>query len=229
MCGRFNLRLSPGELQEFFSLFRVPEFPVRYNIAPTQEVVSIRHDDQSRRVAEFLKWGLVPQWAKDPSIGNRLLNARSESVAEKPAFRNAFRRRRCIVPASGYYEWPETKSQVKQPWHFYRKTGEPLALAGLWERWMSPTGQTLETCSLLTTEPNPFVAHWHDRMPVLLSDDQIDAWLDPSLTDVSALQRFLVPCPDDWLAADAVSTFVNSSRHEGPECLSPVAAERPLL
>ena len=191
MCGRFGLFVTPEVLEEYFDLERVegaltPE--PRYNLTPGQAVAVVREHEGRRRV-HALQWGLIPFWAKDPTIGRRLINARLDSVATKPAFREAWQRRRCLIPASGFYEWSEPRGGRKRP-HFIRPVGEPLfALAGLWERWRTPTGEKLETCVIVTTDANAQLVRIHDRMPLLIPRDAQALWLDPksSLEDVLKL------------------------------------------
>jgi putative SOS response-associated peptidase YedK len=230
MCGRINLRATPGELAEFFELFREPvwERP-RFNLGPMQNILAIRQMPDGVRVAEPLQWGLVPNWAKDASIGSKMINARSDTVATKPAFRTAFRERRCIIPASGFYEWQIVNSNTKQPWHIFRSDGKLLAFAGLWEFWQTPEGHILESCSIITTDANRFTAEFHDRMPVILAKGEWSKWLDPSYNYPVALTKLLVPSPDDWLEKTAVSTFVNSVKNDSPECIRPVKPERTLF
>lgn len=220
MCGRFVLTTPADALAEEFSaamgglvgLVLVP----RYNIAPMQDVVVVRCVEGKRSLA-MLGWGLIPSWAKDPTIASRLINARSESAATKPSFRDAIRKRRCIVPASGFYEWKK-QGNSKQPWYFHpSRPSSLLAMAGLWERWENPaseTGETLETCCLLTTSANDVLEPVHQRMPVTLDRDGIERWLDPAITDAKDLADLLVPAPADRLEGYPVSTAVNRVRND---------------
>ena len=222
MCGRFTLRTNPHEFATLFGLNSVPDLPPRYNIAPTQDVLCIRDSgafDASARQAALLRWGLVPGWADDPKIGNKLINARSETVAAKPSFRSAFKRRRCLIVADGFYEW-QRLAAGKQPWFFRLADDEPFAFAGLWETWSHGDGPPLETCCLLTTDANTVVGAVHDRMPVILPPADHGRWLDPA-TDAKRLHALLRPYPADAMTALAVSPQVNSPRHEGPELLAP--------
>ena len=229
MCGRINLRVSPAELKEMFNLFREPEWSPRYNLGPMQRMLAVRLKPEGVRLAEPLQWGLVPSWAKEPSIGSQMINARSETVATKPSFRSAFKKRRCLIPASGFYEWQVINSKTKQPWNIFRADGQPLVFAGLWEHWQSPDGLTLESCSIITTEANEFMAEIHDRMPIVLAKEHWGLWLDLDEVEPAALTELLVPCPSDWLDRTAVSTLVNSVRNESPDCLLPVTPTRGLF
>lgn len=229
VCGRINLRMSPAELQRMFDLFREPEWTPRYNLGPMQRMLAVRLKPEGVRLAEPLQWGLVPSWAIDPKVGSQMINARCETVAIKPAFRNAFEKRRCLIPASGFYEWQQLDNKTKQPWHIFRKDGSPLVFAGLWEHWQTPEGGTLESCSIITTDPNSFMAEIHDRMPVILARESWDLWLNPDEVEPAALTELLVPCPSDWLDRTAVSTLVNSVRNESPDCLRPVTPTRRLF
>jgi putative SOS response-associated peptidase YedK len=221
MCGRFTLRAPPQALADEFELAEVSLFEPRFNIAPTQSVPAIRLHDGGRQLAQF-RWGLVPFWADDPKIGYRLINARSESAASKAAFRDAFKKRRCLVLADGFYEWKKS-GKTKQPFHIRRADGKPFAFAGLWERWQPPDGEPLETCTILTTTANATLSALHDRMPVILERPDRAAWLDPAAAK-DDLQALLRPLPDDALTAVPVSTYVNSPRNQGPQCLEAVEA-----
>lgn len=196
------------------------EFVSRYNIAPSTVVPAIRVTASGTREAAGLQWGLVPWWSKDPAGGARLANARAEGIATKPSFREAFRQRRCVVPASGFYEW-QTIGRLKFPWYFSMHDESPIALAGLWEHWHGADGTTLETCSLITTTPNDVVRPLHDRMPVILTGTGIDQWLDPAISEPASLEPLLAPLPATVMKAMPVSPRVNSVRNEGPECLEP--------
>ncbi len=199
------------------------DFVSRYNIAPSTAVPAIRAKPEGGREVARLQWGLVPSWSKEASGGARLANARAEGIAGKPSFRTAFRQRRCVVPASGFYEW-QTIGRLKHPWFFDLSDGSPLLFAGLWERWRGPDGAELETCALITTTPNAVVRPLHDRMPVILRGAAIATWLDPVVTEPAALEPLLAPLPDDALKSTPVSTRVSHVRNEGPECVEPVPA-----
>lgn len=222
MCGRYTLT-TPGEvIAEIFDLPEAPEVSARYNVAPTQEVAAIRADEETgeRRFAT-LRWGLVPHWAKDPSIGNRMINARSESVAEKPAFRSSFKKKRCLVLADGFYEWQKVADGKKQPWYFRLESGDPFAFAGLWASWSRGDDDRLETCTLLTTDANALVKKAHHRMPVILSPEDLDLWLDPQVTDREPLEALLDPFDPARMIAFPVSTRVNSPANDDPSVIEP--------
>lgn len=205
---------------EIFGLAELPEIPRRFNVAPTQMVPVVRQEADGSNRIDVLRWGLIPSWAKDPSIGSRMINARSETAAEKPAFRLAARHRRCAVLASGFYEWM-TEGKVKLPLYIHLKSGAPLVFAGLWEIWNSPEGE-VESCAMLTTVANPLIARLHDRMPVILHLDEIRLWLDRQVTDPSALGRFFQPYPADLMEMWRVLPLVNSVRNESAELVVPV-------
>jgi putative SOS response-associated peptidase YedK len=221
MCGRFTLKTSPARIARLLGLKSVPDFEPRYNIAPSQPVLAVRLEpERGEREAAFLKWGLVPSWAKEPGIGNKLANARADTVAEKPAFRSAFKKRRCLVLADGFYEW-QAGSGGKTPYYFQMKDEGLFAFAGLWERWQQGE-EPVESCTLITTEANGVVGPVHDRMPVIFDPERFARWLDPE-RGVTALRAMLAPLPDDWLTAHPVSRLVNNPRNEGPRCIEGVA------
>jgi putative SOS response-associated peptidase YedK len=220
MCGRYTLRTPLQHVVELFGTAINEEllpFAQRFNIAPTQMVPAIRTDASGRRTIDLLRWGLVPGWAEDPSVGNRMINARSETAGSKPAFRDAFRRRRCILPADGFYEWKKEGSR-KQPYFIHRSDDEPFGLAGLWERWRRGD-DVIESCTILTTSPNPLMRDIHDRMPVILSKEAFDRWLDPNAPP-DQLAPLLVPSIDDQLRADPVDTRVNSPKNDDQGCIA---------
>ena len=224
MCGRYTLRTPPAELAEFFGLFREPDVRPRFNIAPTQQILAVRFEEAATpREPVLLRWGLVPFWADDLKIGNRMINARSDTVEAKPAFRAAFKRRRCLVLADGFFEWRQ-QDGGKEPYHIRLKSGEPFAFAGLWERWDKGKAP-VESCTIITTDANDFMSSIHDRMPVILTPDAYDAWLDPHNQDAEALTGLLRPYADDDLTAVPVSTIVNNPRNDVPSCVEPVAAD----
>ena len=216
MCGRFTLRSNQRAIAEVFGLADIPLIEPRYNVAPSQAVAAIKLHEGQRRLS-FLKWGLVPSWADDPSIGNRMLNARSETVAEKPAFRSAFKKHRCLIVADGFYEW-QKNGKAKQPFYIRLKDGRPFAFAGLAEHWHRDD-KTIDSCTVITTGPNELMADIHDRMPVILSPEDYDLWLDPEFQGKEKLLSLLKPYPADEMTAYPVSTIVNSPRNETPECV----------
>ncbi|MCC9076558.1 SOS response-associated peptidase [Litorilinea aerophila] len=226
MCGRFTLFSSPERLAELFDLAEPPQLAPRYNIAPTQPVAIVRADARTQtREWALVQWGLVPSWAKDPSMGSRLINARAETVAEKPSFRAAFKRRRCLIPADGFYEWQRT-SKGKQPYFVHLRDGSPFAMAGLWEFWTGPDGSALESCTILTTEANELMAPLHNRMPVIVAPEDYQNWLtidlDRERERASLLHHLLRPFPAEAMEAYPVSTYVNSPRNEGADCIAPL-------
>jgi putative SOS response-associated peptidase YedK len=226
MCGRFTLTSTPEQLAQRFGLETSPQTPPRYNIAPGQEVLAIRVDaERSKRVAIHPRWGLVPAWAEDASIGARMINARSETAAEKPAFRAAFRARRCLVPADGFYEWA-THHGRKQAHYIGLRDGELFGFAGLWERWTDPSGGDLETCTLLTRDALESLRVIHPRMPVILDPSAYEAWLDPTLDDPALLSELLQPPPSERIVFHPVSDRVNDVRFDDPTCMAP-APEKP--
>jgi putative SOS response-associated peptidase YedK len=222
MCGRFSLYTPVRDLAEWLGLPEVPSLEPRYNVAPTQPVAAVRAGPGGGREFVTLRWGLVPPWSTDRAIGNRHINARAETAADKPSFRSAFRQRRCLVPADGFYEWRAAGGR-KQPIHFRLKGGGPFAFAGLWERWQAPGGPAVESCAILTTAANDLVQQAHDRMPVILDPTGYEAWLDPSVCDPPALAAWLRPYPADAMTACPVGPWVNNPRSEGPACLAPPA------
>ncbi|MGQ0509290.1 MAG: SOS response-associated peptidase [Betaproteobacteria bacterium] len=205
MCGRYALHASPEVVALQFGLASVPAFTPRYNIAPTAQIMVVQDSGPA-----MVRWGLVPRWAKDPSIGVRMNNARAETVAEKPSFREAFRKRRCLIPASGFYEW-KLEGKLKQPYYVRPAAGELFAFAGLWERWEGPGGP-LQTCAVITTEANTAMAPIHDRMPVILDPAHYQAWLAGS----APLQPLLIPCTPAAISVYRVSRAVNDARRDNP-------------
>ncbi|OGQ91770.1 MAG: hypothetical protein A2289_12010 [Deltaproteobacteria bacterium RIFOXYA12_FULL_58_15] len=224
MCGRFTLSAPSEDLSSIFNV-EVEALAPRYNIAPTQMVSAVRVVGGKRHLA-LLRWGLVPSWAKDPKVGARLINARAETVAEKPSFRSAFRRRRCLIVADGFYEWQKAKPR-KQPFHIACTDGRPFAMAGLWEFW-SKGDVSMESCTIITTAPNELLAPIHDRMPVILEPRDYDTWLDPEVDDPERLTGMLQSFPADQLRASPVGHWVNNAAFDHPSCMEPVS-ETPTL
>jgi len=220
MCGRYVLTITGKVLANAFGLDESPGLVPRYNIAPTQRAPIIRKTKDGRRL-DLLRWGLIPSWAKTPSSGARLINARAETAASKPSFRDPLRRRRCLVPADGFYEWQRTAAG-KQPWLIRMQDGGPFAMAGLWERWSAAGEDPLETFTILTTAPNELIAPLHDRMPVILPEDSWEAWLDPGLRDPDALSHLLKPFPAPSMDAFRVTPALGSPAFDHPSCIEPV-------
>ena len=244
MCGRYTLIAPPKMLEELFQITILGDIPPRYNIAPGQPVAAVRPvtggtggagstggaggTGNRGRELTLLRWGLVPSWSKDPAIGNRMINARAETAAEKPSFRAAMKRRRCLIPASGFYEWAKSGSAktgpAKQPYFIRMKDHRPFALAGLWERWLSEDGSELETCAILTTSPNALVENIHQRMPVIIAPEDYGRWLDPANENAAALHSLLRPFPAEEMEARPVSRRVNDPRNDDPACIEPAGA-----
>lgn len=221
MCGRFTLTTDPGQLQESFPWLSIPNgITPRYNIAPTQPVAVVPNDGKNR--LDFFNWGLVPSWAKDPSIGNKMINARAETLQEKPSFRSAFRRRRCLILADGFFEWrQDAGAKTKTPMYIRLKSEKPFALAGLWERWDSPDGSKILSCTIITTEPNELMRPIHNRMPVILPESAYPAWMSPEEVDPAILQPLLVPFSAEAMLAYPISRLVNSPENDVPEVIRP--------
>jgi putative SOS response-associated peptidase YedK len=220
MCGRFTLRTTRKELADFFGVL-FPDLPPRYNIAPTQEVPAIRAAAAGRELVN-LRWGLMPSWAKDKKVGARLINARADTVADKPSFRSAFKSRRCLIPADGFYEWQKAGAK-KQPYYVTLRTGGPFAFAGLWERWHGGDGEgDVQSCSIVTTDANELMRPLHDRMPAILDPSDYAAWLDPTPRPKEELLALLRPFPSEAMQAVPVSTTVNNPRNQGPRCIEPL-------
>ena len=221
MCGRYTLSSSSDLVSELFDLDESVELSPRYNIAPSQEVAAVRLEPEVGRALRMLRWGLVPAWQKAaPGFDARMINARAETAAQKPAFRDAFRRRRCLLPADGFFEWKKL-GQRKQPYVIRMQDGRPFAFAGLWERWHGEDGAVVESCAILTTEPNELMREIHDRMPVILPPADYTSWLDPGEEDPDRLSPLLRPYPAGDMLAYPVSPHVNSPRHDDPSCVEP--------
>ena len=221
MCGRYTLRTPVEKLAEEFGFdASTVEVSPNYNVAPTQEVAAVLSEGGERRL-ELLRWGLIPSWADDPGIGSRMINARAETAPEKPSFRRAFRERRCLIPADGFYEWKRMNG-AKQPFYIRMKEGRPFAFAGLWEGWKDNGGPEIRSCAILTTRPNALAGEIHDRMPVILPAGSYDAWLDPE-AEKEELVDLLAPYPEAEMEAYPVSRFVNSPSNNDPRCIEPAA------
>lgn len=215
MCGRYAQRTDAKKLAKEFKVSEVPSVEPRYNIAPTQDVLAVNETGDGREM-RFIKWGLVPSWAKDTSMGARLINVRSETVTEKPAFRQAFKHRRCIIPADGFYEWQKQKAgERKQPFFFRMKDERPFGFAGLWERWEGEGGQVLNSCAILTTEANEVLRPVHDRMPVILNPDDYELWLGGDARELDLVKEMLRPFPGEEMTGYPVGLSVNSTKSQG--------------
>ena len=222
MCGRFTLNQTAAALAQAFNLEAVPDLASQYNIAPTQMVATVVHKSESDKCQfQQLRWGLIPSWAKDSGIGAKLINARAETAAEKPSFRSAFKHRRCLVLADGFYEW-QRQQHKKQPFYFRLQNGQPFAFAGLWEKWQSPSGEEITSCTILTTTANEVLQPIHDRMPVILAASDYNLWLDPQQQQPEVLQQLLRPYPSSAMTSYPVSTLVNKPQHNTPECIMPI-------
>lgn len=224
MCGRFTLTADLADLQAAFPEFTfAAKMPPRFNIAPSQPVAVIPND--GRGVVDFFSWGLIPAWAKEVSIGSKLINARAETLAQKPSFRTAYRRRRCLILADGFYEWQTpagSSKQPKTPFFIHLEGRAPFGIAGLWEIWQSPDGSEIRSCSVITTEPNALMAKIHNRMPVILPRANWQAWLTPAEQRPEALAPLLRPYPAEQMRAYAVSRQVNSPAYDAPDCVLPL-------
>ncbi|MDB9372774.1 SOS response-associated peptidase [Nodularia sphaerocarpa] len=232
MCGRFTLNQSLAALAEFFHVENIPNLAAQYNIAPTQRVATVIYNPQTeKREFQQLRWGLIPSWAKDPKIGVKLINARAETVAEKPAFRSAFKQRRCLVLSDGFYEWKQQNGK-KQPFYFRLRDGQPFGFAGLWERWQplqgKPDCEEIISCTILTTAANELVKPIHERMPVIVSPQDYDLWLNPQMPTPERLQQLLCPYPDQVMTGYPVSSLVNNSRQNSSECIIPLGEDKSL-
>jgi putative SOS response-associated peptidase YedK len=222
MCGRYLITSAPEAFRRLFGYPEQPNFPSRYNVAPTQPVPIVRLFDGKRQFA-LVRWGLIPPFVKDPRKFSLLINARGESVNDKPAFRNAMRRRRCLFPADGFYEWKDEGGR-KRPYVVRPKDGAPIAFAGLWETWMGPNGEEMETAAIITKPADRELTHLHDRMPVIVSPDAFDFWLDSSKVDATTAAALFAPGRAGLLEAYAVSPAVNSAANDGPQLIEPVSA-----
>jgi putative SOS response-associated peptidase YedK len=223
MCGRFTQSHDAEAIAQAFDLKDVPELSPRYNVAPTQMVGTVvKPEDSEKREFKMLYWGLIPSWAKDKKMGAKLINARAETVAEKPSFRSAFKRRRCLVVADGFYEWKQVTGK-KQPFYIHLPEKQPFGLAGLWERWEGAKGEIIESCTIITTAANDLMQPIHDRMPVILHPQDYDLWLDPGVQKPELLQPLLKAYPSDRMAAYPVRVLVNKATHDSPELIETAA------
>ncbi|MEA5573322.1 SOS response-associated peptidase [Calothrix sp. UHCC 0171] len=231
MCGRYTLTQSAKAISEYFGIPDIPNFKPQYNIAPTQLVLAVLHGSDSdlnvdnsvcnKRILQQLRWGLIPPWAKDKSMGAKLINARSETVAEKPSFRAAFKRRRCLLVTDGFYEW-QRQDGKQQPFYFRLQNQQLFAFAGLWEQWQSPEGEQIKSCTILTAIANEMIQPIHERMPVILQPEDYDLWLDVQVPDLKMLKPLLQPLSAESMTAYPVSALVNNVRNNHPECIMPV-------
>jgi putative SOS response-associated peptidase YedK len=221
MCGRFTLTTDLDYIEERFSFRRTNlTFTPHYNIAPSQPVLTVMNDGKENR-AEFFRWGLIPSWAKEEAIGNRMINARAETIAEKPSFKRALQKRRCLVIADGFYEW-KAEGKKKTPMFIALRSRAPFGFAGLWETWKAPSGEAIHSCTIITTTPNKLMESIHNRMPVILPRGVETAWLDHTVDDPQKLLPLLVPYPEKEMTAYEVSLLVNSPRNDVPACVEPV-------
>ena len=220
MCGRFVMKSSQMELADFFQLAASVDVPARYNIAPTDAVLAVADTGEGRHWRVF-RWGLIPSWARDIAMGARMINARSETVFDKPAFRAAIRRRRCIVPADGFYEWDGKKGE-RQPYYIAMADGKPFGMAAIWEIWESGEGDYIESCALLTTSANSLIESFHPRMPVILDPGNWELWLDPTGGERAALEKLFVSYPADKMAVYPVGHDVDNPRNDGEQLIIPL-------
>lgn len=218
MCGRYTITSAPEAIRALFRYDEQPNFPPRFNIAPTQPIPIVRLMDGKRQFA-LARWGLLPSWVKDPAAFSLLINARGESVCDKPAFRAAMKRRRCLIPADGFYEWQASGGVSKQPFYIHARSGRPLAFAGLWETWTGPNGEELDTAAIVTTKANHTLKPIHNRMPVIVPPEAFDLWLDTTHVDAKTAEALIAPAPDDLLEAYRVSTAVNRTANDDPKLL----------
>ena len=219
MCGRYVLFTCSEELISYFGLDSSTGYGPHYNIAPSASVPVIRQSPQGQRVADLLRWGLIPNWSKDPMVGARLNNARAESITEKPSFRSAYRQRRCLIPANGFYEWQEVPGEKKQPWYIHLKGDMPMAMGGLWESWIDPAGEIVRTFCVVTTSSNDVMQPIHERMPVIIAEENWATWLNPKNYDVGAM---LAPYDAAAMEAWPVSRRVSRASEEGEELILPL-------
>ncbi|TCJ03113.1 SOS response-associated peptidase [Cytobacillus praedii] len=215
MCGRFTLTATFTEIIQRFEIASAIEeelYNPNYNVAPSQSVLSVINDGSKNRLG-FLRWGLIPPWAKDMKIGNKMINARAETIAEKPSFRSAFKKKRCLIIADSFYEWKRHDDRTKTPMRIKLRSGDLFAMAGLWDRWISPHGESIYSCSVITTTPNDLVIGIHDRMPAILKPNDEKIWLDPAISDIKQLNSLLNPFNQDLMETYEVSSLVNSPKN----------------
>lgn len=217
MCGRFALRQTPEEVRRWFDYAETPNFPARYNIAPTQPIAIVRADSAGARHFALVRWGLIPSWVKDPADFSLLINARAETAIEKPSFRNPMRHGRCLVPASGFYEWRRPASGPKQAYWVQPRDHGLVAFAGLWETWFAPDGSDIETGAILTVDANAAIAQIHNRMPAVIAREDFGTWLDTANVPPKKAKELLKPAPEDLFEAIPVSNRVNAVANSGPE------------
>jgi putative SOS response-associated peptidase YedK len=225
MCGRYAITTAPEAIRRLFGYREQPNFPPRYNVAPTQPVPIVRMVEGKRAFA-LVRWGLIPAWVKDPRAFSLLINARGESVLDKPAFKNAMMYRRCLVPADGFYEW-KREGEKKRPYFVWLKGGGPLAFAGLWESWMGPNGEEQETAAIVTTTACRSIAHIHDRMPVIVPPEAFDFWLDPKV-DAEMASAAIQPARDETIECYPVSSAVNQHANDSPQLVEPLRESEPV-
>ena len=221
MCGRFTRTQSPEEYAKLFGVDTALHLKPQYNVAPTQDILACRTNQDGKRELALLHWGLIPSWAKEPRTGYSMINARAETVATKPAFRNAFKRQRCLIAADGFYEWKPTE-HGKQPFYIFIKDHAPFAFAGLWEHWEGEGHEPVDSATIIVTSANKAVETIHDRMPVILPPSAYDEWLDPEVTNKDRLQELLVPYPAEEINMYPVNKFVNSARNNDERCVTPI-------
>jgi putative SOS response-associated peptidase YedK len=223
MCGRYSIATAPEALRTLFRYREQPNFPPRYNIAPTQPVPIVRVVEGDRHFA-LVRWGLIPPWAKDPRAFTLVINARGESINDKPAFKNAMKRRRCLFPADGFYEWRQ-EGRGKRPFHVRRRDGQPMAFAGLWETWIGPNGEEMETAAIVTTTANADLAPIHERMPVVIPEEAFESWLDCVNVDAAMASAMIAPAPEGMFEGYEISSAVNRAANDSAELIEPVPAE----
>jgi putative SOS response-associated peptidase YedK len=222
MCGRYTFTSAPEAIRQLFRYLERPDFPPRYNIAPTQPIAIVRLTEGERHFA-LVRWGLLPSWVKDPKAFSLLVNARGESISDKPALKSAMKYRRCLVPADGFYEW-QRDGERRRPFYLRAKSGSPLAFAGLWEVWTGPNGEELETAAIVTTRANQTLSPIHDRMPVIVPPEAFDLWLNCREVDATTAAALIAPAPDSLLGAYTISPAVNRTANDGPRLLDPISA-----